>query len=86
MRALLAIAALSITTSCLADQGTEDLQKRIADLEAQVQALKNKPPPPQQNIESPPARSNGFIRGPRGGCYTLSASGRKRYVDRSLCN
>lgn len=28
----------------------------------------------------------GYIRGPRGGCYTYSASGRKRYVDRSLCN
>lgn len=24
--------------------------------------------------------------GPRGGCYTLSTSGRKQYVDRSLCS
>lgn len=32
------------------------------------------------------APSNGYTRGPRGGCYTYSASGRKRYVDRSLCN
>jgi hypothetical protein len=30
--------------------------------------------------------SSPFIRGPRGGCYTFSASGSKRYVDRSLCN
>jgi len=29
---------------------------------------------------------SGYIRGPRGGCYTFSASGKKRYVDRSLCN
>ncbi len=28
----------------------------------------------------------GYIRGPRGGCYYISASGRKVYVDRSLCN
>lgn len=35
---------------------------------------------------SNPSSSSGFIRGPRGGCYTYSASGRKRYVDRSLCN
>ncbi len=28
----------------------------------------------------------GYTRGPRGGCYTFSASGKKRYVDRSLCN
>jgi hypothetical protein len=27
-----------------------------------------------------------FIRGPRGGCYYYSSSGRKVYVDRSLCN
>jgi hypothetical protein len=34
-----------------------------------------------------PARSTGgYIRGPRGGCYYLSGSGRKVYVDRSLCN
>lgn len=30
--------------------------------------------------------SSSYIRGPRGGCYTYSGSGRKRYVDRSLCN
>ena len=27
-----------------------------------------------------------YHRGPRGGCYTYSVSGKKRYVDRSLCN
>jgi uncharacterized protein YraI len=32
------------------------------------------------------AAARGYHRGPRGGCYTYSASGRKRYVDRSLCN
>jgi len=26
-----------------------------------------------------------YIRGPRGGCYTITRSGNKRYVDRSLC-
>jgi len=31
-------------------------------------------------------RSNRYIRGPRGGCYYLSVSGRKVYVDRGLCN
>ena len=30
--------------------------------------------------------NGGYIRGPRGGCYYLSGSGRKVYVDRSLCN
>jgi hypothetical protein len=27
-----------------------------------------------------------YLSGPRGGCYTISSSGRKRYVDRSLCS
>lgn len=26
-----------------------------------------------------------YFRGPRGGCYTITRSGAKRYVDRSLC-
>lgn len=26
-----------------------------------------------------------YIRGPRGGCYTITNTGRKRYVDHSLC-
>lgn len=30
--------------------------------------------------------NSGYIRGPRGGCYYYSSSGRKVYVDRSLCN
>jgi hypothetical protein len=32
------------------------------------------------------AESRGYYTGPRGGCYTYSSSGRKRYVDRSNCN
>lgn len=30
--------------------------------------------------------SRNYIRGPRGGCYYLSGSGKKVYVDRGLCN
>lgn len=44
---------------------------------------------PSEPTTLPPVRrteSNGFIRGPRGGCYYLSGSGRKVYVDRGLCN
>ena len=32
------------------------------------------------------SESRGYIRGPRGGCYYISGSGRKVYVDRSMCN
>ncbi len=32
-----------------------------------------------------PNTDRTYIRGPRGGCYYLSSSGRKVYVDRNLC-
>jgi hypothetical protein len=39
---------------------------------------------------APRASSNGtgksFIRGPRGGCYYISGSGKKVYVDHSFCS
>lgn len=45
---------------------------------------------PQRTLTTLPSipnpSSNGYIRGPRGGCYYLSGSGRKVYVDRGLCN
>lgn len=31
------------------------------------------------------AESRGYYTGPRGGCYTYTRSGNKRYVDRSYC-
>lgn len=47
-------------------------------------------PPRRESSPEKPARTTGadrgYIRGPRGGCYYLSGSGRKVYVDRSLCN
>ncbi|MBX3266437.1 MAG: SH3 domain-containing protein [Acidobacteria bacterium] len=33
-----------------------------------------------------PSSDRTYIRGPRGGCYYYGSSGRKVYVDRSLCN
>jgi endonuclease YncB( thermonuclease family) len=54
--------------------------------------------PPQDSVKpadsraaasTPPAAKPGpkvYTRGPRGGCFFISASGNKTYVDRSLCN
>jgi hypothetical protein len=73
-----------------------ELRKEILELEAKKsqsspQVISPDPipsyQPPAKNNYSPPASTNSqYIRGPRGGCYTFSSSGRKRYVDRSLCN
>ena len=44
--------------------------------------MSDRAPPSSSRASS---AASPFIRGPRGGCYTLSKSGNKRYVDRSLC-
>jgi|ERR1043165_496322 hypothetical protein len=45
---------------------------------------------PRETYSLPqPTRSTAdrvYIRGPRGGCYYISGSGSKVYVDRSVCN
>ncbi|UHG92529.1 hypothetical protein [Spirosoma oryzicola] len=41
---------------------------------------------PKTQSRSSSSSSQYYIRGPRGGCYYLTASGRKQYVDRSMCD
>jgi len=43
-------------------------------------------PTSTSNDSTPRSNSGRYIRGPRGGCYYLSSSGKKVYVDHSLCN
>jgi len=76
-----------------------ELRKQVFELEAQKSQQQPQPQslpqtycqPSQQlhNVapsNSSTSRSSGYIRGPRGGCYTFSSSGRKRYVDRGMCD
>jgi hypothetical protein len=44
-----------------------------------------KPTAPASSPAKSPAANSRYILGPRGGCYTITASGSKRYVDKSLC-
>lgn len=41
------------------------------------------PAPPRAARAATP--TPGYTRGPKGGCYTMTASGRKKYVDHSFC-
>ena len=43
---------------------------------------------PAESYPEPPRSTANkiYIRGPRGGCYYISGSGRKVYVDRGMCN
>lgn len=43
-------------------------------------------PAPDPTDRRSSSESRRYHTGPRGGCYTYNASGRKRYVDRSNCN
>jgi hypothetical protein len=71
-----------------------ELKKEILELEAKKDNQTPHHSTSPQSYVSPTnsisgndaSKSSGYIRGPRGGCYTFSASGKKRYVDRSLCN
>lgn len=76
-----------------------ELRKQILELEAQKFQQQSQPQSLPQTYHSPSQqlrnaepsssstpRNSGYIRGPRGGCYTFSSSGKKRYVDRSLCD
>jgi hypothetical protein len=38
------------------------------------------------SLQHAQASTSGYITGPRGGCYELTASGKKHYVDRGLCH
>lgn len=55
-------------------------------------AVRSSPPPPVADADSAGTRrrssasSREYHVGPRGGCYTYTASGRKRYVARSYCD
>jgi hypothetical protein len=47
--------------------------------------VRSSPPPAPQPVPVRNSPASGYYRGPRGGCYTYSASGRKTYVDHSYC-
>lgn len=64
----------------------------VSDQESSTSAPEGPPSRPSRvRADSPSGVSSSssgrsYIRGPRGGCYYYSGSGRKVYVDRGLCN
>lgn len=43
-------------------------------------------PPVSSSDSNNKSSDRTYIRGPRGGCYYINSSGKKTYVDKSLCN
>lgn len=80
---MLAFLGLNVFAADLDTQAEiEALKKRIEELEAK-QSIN---PQSYQPSNKKNSGNSNYIRGPRGGCYTFTASGRKKYVDRSLCD
>ena len=69
-----------------------DAAATIPATEPQAAQVKTETPPakaPESTVSEPDhggSAVKSYTRGPMGGCYYISASGSKRYVDRGLCN
>lgn len=69
-----------------------DAAATVPTTEPQTVPIKTEIPPvkaPETTASEPDhggSAAKSYIRGPMGGCYYLSSSGSKRYVDRGLCN
>jgi hypothetical protein len=49
-------------------------------------AVPANPSPAVASTQSSSSETRSYTKGPKGGCYYMSSSGRKVYVDHSLCN
>jgi hypothetical protein len=57
-----------------------------ADCKPEITASLKRPEPAVAEVKTQPRSTNsGYILGPRGGCFIVTASGSKKYVDRALC-
>lgn len=48
-------------------------------------AFSEQPSAPKAKVSDEASAPKNYVRGPMGGCFYLTASGGKRYVDRSMC-
>ena len=68
----------STPTSAPSSQTQADTTKKSSTAASGTQATAN---PPAQKIKD----GKTYVTGPKGGCYYVTASGRKQYVDHSMC-
>ena len=64
----------------------EFISSRGSDASPEISTSDIAPVAPRRPSTPRTGGTGGYIRGPRGGCYYISSSGRKVYVDRSMCN
>jgi hypothetical protein len=70
----------------LCGQQTNGEVRAVVEEKADTVKLQNHVYETTEKKESNSSGTRTYIRGPRGGCYYISKSGSKVYVDRSLCD
>lgn len=74
---------IGVTSPSPSVQSTVPLMQNVPS----APEVRSSPTPSRRSSDTPNTGNyGGYIRGPRGGCYYISSSGRKVYVDRSMCN
>ena len=56
------------------------------DITVALKLPEKTPQTEEEKTPSKPSDNKGYILGPRGGCFIVTASGGKKYVDRALCS
>jgi hypothetical protein len=93
MKVSIHLLLLAVAAACSTGNPPQQEARSFADTASVRRVITEQPPaaePETVVVEEPlstPHRSpQVYHRGPKGGCYTYTASGRKRYVDHSFCS
>lgn len=75
------------TSAPQANESPAGLEVEPTQTNTDAPVVKKEPAQPDRDKTShPPASGNKYTLGPRGGCFYITATGNKVYVDRSMCN
>ena len=76
-----------IDAQLINDEGSAQPKKDIPDCKPEITAELKRPETPvaEEKPVVKVADTKGYILGPRGGCFIVTPTGSKKYVDRSLC-
>jgi endonuclease YncB( thermonuclease family) len=79
-------AGYRISGACESNLPKESQPKREAPSTPTGSSNSNNNSGSNGSSSSKPSSDRTYVRGPRGGCYYINSSGKKTYVDKSLCS
>jgi hypothetical protein len=93
MKAFIYTLLLAAATACSTESPRQQDARSFADTASVRRVVTERPAvaePETVVVEEPRSRPRRsprvYHRGPKGGCYTYTSTGHKRYVDHSLCS